>query len=282
MPFTVGQDTIVYPGFDGGAEWGGPAVERSTNTIFINSNEMAWRGALAENQPEGGIGERVYREQCASCHGDTREGSPPSFPGLIDIHRRLSREAIARVVHSGRGRMPGFPQIQGDRLRSLLDWLTTGDDRKEVGSPAGAPRNRYRFTGYRKWLDPEGYPAVATPWGTLNAIDLDTGEYRWRIPFGEHPELAAKGIVTGSENYGGPIVTAGGLLIIGATNFDRKIRAFNTDTGALLWQHLLPYSGNATPITYMVGGKQYVVIATSGARNPKGPQGSAYVAFRLP
>ena len=142
---------------------------------------------------------------------------------------------------------------------------------------------KYSFTGYRKFLDPDGYPAVAPPWGTLNAIDLNTGKYLWKLPLGEYPELAAKGLSdTGSENYGGPILTAGGLVIIGATNFDRKIRAFNSDTGELLWEGELPFSGNATPATYMVDGKQYVVIAASGARNPKGPQGAAYVAFALP
>lgn len=280
LPFAVGQDTIVFPGFDGGAEWGGPAVDRATNVIFINSNEMAWRAALAPNEAQGGAGERVYMEQCSSCHGEAREGSPPDFPNLRNL--RLSRAEVTGVVHSGKGRMPGFPQIQGAELNALLDWLLTGEDRKEVTSAASQPRNPYRFTGYRRWFDPDGYPAISPPWGTLNAIDLDTGDYVWRVPFGEHPELAAKGMVTGSENYGGPIVTAGGILIIGATNYDRKIRAFDAADGALLWQHVMPFSGNATPITYMAGGKQYVVIATSGSRNPKGPQGSAYVGFALP
>ena len=124
---------------------------------------------------------------------------------------------------------------------------------------------KYRFTGYKKFLDPEGYPAVAPPWGTLNAINLNTGEYAWKIPLGEYPELAAKGLKnTGSENYGGPIVTAGGLLFIGATNFDRKFRAFDKSTGELLWETTLPFSGNATPATYEVDGRQYVVIAAGG------------------
>jgi quinoprotein glucose dehydrogenase len=141
----------------------------------------------------------------------------------------------------------------------------------------------YRFTGYNKFLDPDGYPAVAPPWGTLNAIDLNTGEYLWKIPLGEYPELAAQGIAaTGSENYGGPIVTASGLLFIGATVFDRKIRALDARTGELLWQAELPFAGTATPVTYMVDGKQYVVIATSNQRNRNAPQGSAYVAFVLP
>jgi quinoprotein glucose dehydrogenase len=239
-------------------------------------------GALAENKPTESVGQRVYQDQCAACHGDDRSGSPPEFPALRNVRSRLDRSQIESIIHNGRGRMPGFPAIRGAELDGLIDYLNEdAGSRQEVAS-AGASRSRYRFTGYRKWQDSDGYPAVAPPWGTLNAIDLNTGEYVWRVPFGEYPELTAKGMITGSENYGGPVVTASGLLFIGATIFDRKIRAFDSRTGALLWQHLLPYSGTATPITYMAGGKQYVVIATSGSRNPKGPQGSAYVAFALP
>jgi glucose dehydrogenase len=151
----------------------------------------------------------------------------------------------------------------------------------ELGPGGGT--SVYRFTGYKKFLDPDGYPAVAPPWGTLNAIDLNTGRYLWKVPLGNYPELAAKGMPdTGTENYGGPMVTAGGVLLIGATIYDHKFRAFDTKTGRLLWSAELPYAGNATPATYMMNGKQYVVIATSGQRNVKGPQGAAYVAFALP
>jgi quinoprotein glucose dehydrogenase len=142
---------------------------------------------------------------------------------------------------------------------------------------------KYRFTGYRRFLDPDGYPAIAPPWGTLNAINLNTGEYVWKINFGEFPALAAQGMKdTGSENYGGPIVTEGGIVFIGATNFDQKFRAFDKATGKLLWETKLPFSGNATPATYMVGGKQYVVIAAGGGKDPKHPSGGVYVAFALP
>ena len=281
MPFTLGNDTIVFPGYDGGAEWGGPGFDPSSGIIYINSNDIPWLGALSENKATESVGERVYQDQCAACHGGDRSGSPPEFPALREIKAKLSREQVTSIVHNGRGRMPGFPHIRGAELERLLDHLLGEPGRQEVTS-GSASRSPYRFTGYRKWQDADGYPAVAPPWGTLNAIDLNTGDYVWRVLFGEYPELAAKGMITGTENYGGPVVTASGLLFIGATIFDRKIRAFDSRTGALLWQHLLPYSGTATPITYMAGGKQYVVIATSGSRHPKGPQGSAYVAFALP
>lgn len=141
----------------------------------------------------------------------------------------------------------------------------------------------YRFTGYRKFLDQDGYPAIAPPWGTLSAIDLNTEKYIWKIPLGKYPELAAQGMRnTGTENYGGPIVTAGGVVLIGATIFDRKMHAFDSRTGRLLWETTLPFAGDATPATYMVDGRQYVVIAAGGGRDPKWPSGGVYVAFALP
>jgi quinoprotein glucose dehydrogenase len=179
--------------------------------------------------------------------------------------------------------MPGFPNLSGGDLAALVDFLTNGE-RKELRSVGPElPGMKYRFTGYRRFLDPQGYPAIAPPWGTLNAIDLNTGEYVWKINLGEFPELAAQGMQhTGTENYGGPIVTAGGLLFIGATSFDKKFRAFDKSSGALLWETTLPFAGNATPATYAVNGQQYVVIAAGGGKDPKSPSGGVYVAFALP
>jgi quinoprotein glucose dehydrogenase len=140
----------------------------------------------------------------------------------------------------------------------------------------------FRFTGYRKFLDPDNYPAVAPPWGTLNAINLNTGEYAWKIPLGEYPDLAKQGVpTTGTENYGGPIVTAGGLVFIAATNHDRKMRAFDKATGRLLWEAIMPSSGNATPAMYQVNGRQFVVVSAGGGKSPTGGPGGVYVAFAL-
>ncbi len=282
VPFSVGKDTVVFPGFDGGAEWGGPAVDAETGIIYVNSNEMAWTGALAPNTGENSP-RAIYMSQCSVCHGEKMTGSPPAMPSLVRASERLTFTQVATTIKNGKGRMPAFPNLTEDQLFALIDFVMSGEN-KELSSSAPPPVSmKYRFTGYHRFLDPEGYPAIAPPWGTLNAINLNTGEYVWKIPLGEYPELAAKGQKnTGTENYGGPIVTAGGLLFIGATTFDKKFRAFDKSTGELLWDATLPFSGNATPATYEVNGRQFIVIAAGGGKDPKSPSGGMYVAFALP
>jgi quinoprotein glucose dehydrogenase len=282
VPFSLGKDTVVFPGFDGGAEWGGPAVDRETGIIYINSNDVAWTGALAENT--GANSPRsIYLSQCGICHGENLTGSPPAIPSLVGEAERLSPVEIAATIKNGKGRMPGFPNLTGDQMFAVVGYVMSGEN-KELPSAGPLPAGmKYRLTGYRKFLDPDGYPAVAPPWGTLNAIDLNTAEYVWKIPLGEYPELAAKGMKnTGTENYGGPLVTAGGLLFIGATNFDKKFRAFDKSTGELLWETTLPFAGNATPATYLLNGRQFVVIAAGGGKDPRSASGGVYVAFSLP
>ena len=287
VPFAVGKKTIIFPGFDGGAEWGGTAADPETGILYVNANDVAWTGELAENTEENSP-KALYMSQCAVCHGEKMQGSPPAIPALTGVSQRISPAEITATIRSGKGRMPGFPNLSPNQMSSLLAYVMTGgrsdekmSDKQEATSTA-EPTNpmKYHFTGYEKFLDPEGYPAVAPPWGTLSAINLNTGEYEWKIPLGEYPELAAQGMKnTGTENYGGPLVTAGGLLFIGATNFDKKFRAFDKTTGALLWQTALPFAGNATPITYEVEGRQFVVIAAGGGKDLKSKSGGVYVAL---
>jgi len=282
VPFSIGKDTVIFPGFDGGAEWGGPAVDPATGIIYINANEMAWTGALAENTGENSP-KGIYLSQCGVCHGEKMAGSPPAIPTLIGVADRIPWKQIAVTIKNGKGRMPGFPNLTDDQMSALVDYLASGESKEVKGSGRPLVAMKFRFTGYKKFLDPEGYPAVTPPWGTLNAIDLNTGEYVWKIPLGAYPELAAKGMSnTGTENYGGPIVTAGGLLFIGATNFDKRFRAYDKSTGELLWETTLPFAGNATPATYEVQGRQFVVIAAGGGKDPKSRSGGIYVAFALP
>ncbi len=307
LPLAVEQNTVIMPGFDGGAEWGGSAFDPDTGIIYVNSNDVAWVTSLVKN--EGGTGGRqYYLNNCAACHKDDMTGAPPAIPSLVAYRAGHGAPDVDQMIRQGSGRMPAFPNLTASERAVLAQYVITGKEDapdskptqlnplgmfnlngaglSEVSTPNLIP---YRMTGYNKFLDPDGYPAVAPPWGTLNAIDLNTGEYAWKIPFGEYPELAAMGVKdTGTENYGGPIVTAGGLVFIGATVFDRKFRAFDKTTGKLLWETLLPQSGNSTPITYEVGGRQYVVIHATGLgrrggdRGTSAPSGGIYVAFALP
>jgi quinoprotein glucose dehydrogenase len=282
VPLSIGKDTVVFPGFDGGAEWGGPAVDTETGIIYINANDIAWTGALTENANDNGAKE-IYMSQCAVCHGEKMAGSPPAFPSLVGVEARLTAAQITATIKNGKGRMPDFPNLTDDQTSALVSYITSGTNKELASSASSQVAMPYRFTGYKRFLDSEGYPAVAPPWGTLNAINLNTGEYVWKIPLGEYAELAAKGQKnTGTENYGGPIVTAGGLVFIGATNFDKKFRSFDKATGELLWEASLPFAGNATPATYEVNGRQFVVIAAGGGKDPKSGSGGVYVAFALP
>ncbi len=295
IPLSVDKDTLISPSFEGGgAEWGGPALDPQTGILYINANNHASIGTLALDTG-GSPGRSVYLSRCSVCHGDRRQGSPPEFPSLLGVTERLSSTEITNTIHEGRGRMPAFP-LQGKSLDDLLSYLETPTDprpaKEEQSSDApsaesradASTASRYIMTGYRRFVDPDGYPATAPPWGTLNALDTATGKYLWKIPLGQYPELAAQGMAnTGSENYGGPTVTAGGLLFIAATNFDHKIRAFDKTTGKLLWEATLPFAGNSTPITFQIKGRQYLVIAAGGSSlNPRGPIGGVYVAFALP
>lgn len=288
VPFRVGKPTVIFPGFDGGSEWGGPAADPETAVLYVNANDVPWTGELAKNTSTGGTARGLYVDRCASCHGVNMAGSPPEFPSLLGISKRLSLAQISSTIQRGGKRMPNFSDLSQEQLSALVQYVASGKNASVESSysPAVTVARSYFLTGYKRFRDPQGYPAARPPWGTLSAIDLNTGKYLWKIPLGQYPELAEQGMKnTGTENYGGPIVTAGGLLFIGATSFDNKFRAFDKSTGKLLWEALLPFAGNATPATYQVNGRQYVVIAAGGgstAAEPSAPTGGVYVAFALP
>lgn len=274
------EGTIVFPGFDGGGEWGGAAVDPQ-GILYINSNEMPWILTMLDTKKGTTIGAQFYLQSCAGCHGADKSGNAAqNVPSLVDIGSRLPRADIETLIRTGRGVMPSFGFALEKELTAVVDHLLSTEDQAE-GPIAGADERPYNHTGYNRWLVDGKYPAVKPPWGTLNAIDLNTGEYLWKTTLGEFPELTAKGIPpTGTENYGGPVVTAGGLLFIAASK-DEHIRAFDTSTGKELWKYTLPAGGYATPATYSVHGTQYIVIACGGGK--MGTQsGDSYLAFALP
>ena len=289
------EGTIIFPGFDGGAEWGGAATDPN-GIFYVNANEMPWVLTMVrskESNDTGGSadGSAIYAQICAACHGpDMKGNAPQNVPPLTGLGERLKEPEIRAVLESGKGVMPSFAFLNSSQKTAVTGFLlnrapSETDSTSASKSPANESQSvletiPYSHTGYNRWLDSKGYPAVRPPWGTLNAIDLNTGEYKWTVTLGEFPELTAKGVPpTGTENYGGPVVTAGGLLFIAASK-DQHIRAFDSETGNELWKYKLPAGGYATPATYSVAGTQYVVIACGGGKMGT-HSGDAYVAFRL-
>ncbi|MEM6770615.1 MAG: c-type cytochrome, partial [Bacteroidota bacterium] len=286
---------LSFPGFDGGAEWGGPAFDPTTNLFYVNANNMA--NVFQMKQVVQGVagpenwmaaGKRLYGTYCQTCHGANRISQSNSIPSLVNIRDRYDTKSMGELIRNGRRMMPAFGQLAKEEVTALTTFVL---DKERAGKKPFTllpPQDKdqphqvpYKLVGYNKFLAPDGKPAISPPWGTLTAIDLNSGEHRWQLPLGEYPEYKARGIpATGTENYGGPVVTAGGLLFIAAT-VDAKFHAFNKLTGKLLWEADLPAAGFATPSTYEIDGKQYVVIACGGGKLGT-KAGDSYIAFGLP
>lgn len=271
------EGTLVFPGYDGGGEWGGAAFDPWNGYLVVNSSQMAWTLEMipAKSQHPGHY---QYLLHCSSCHGADLAGGEfmGKIPTLQSIGEQMDQVEIISLLNSGRGAMPTFAHLGDDKLEAITDFLT-GKDRNSEGDQ----EESYVSSGYNRFLDKQGYPAIQPPWGLLTAIDLNKGELVWQVTLGEYEELTEQGIPpTGTENYGGPVVTKSGLTFIAATA-DERIRAFNTTTGELLWEDKLPASGFATPSMYEVDGTQYLIIACGGTKSGM-KAGDSYVAYRLP
>lgn len=286
------QGTLEFPGLDGGAEWGGPTWDPETGLLYINANEMAWQiqsvaldNKAATNENNLQAGERLFKANCMMCHGADRKGSG-NFPSLIGIGKKYTPAAFDTLLQSGRRMMPAFRQINTDERKAIASFILDlkkeqpkafVDKASKTNDPYKMP---YSIVGYNKFLSKEGYPALSPPWGTINAINLNTGKYAWKKPLGSDPEFPHGKEQSGTENYGASVVTKGGLLFIGATK-DGMFRAFNKRTGALLWEFKLPFAAYATPSIFELNGKEYIVIACGGGKMNT-HSGDAYVAFALP
>ncbi len=285
------QGTLLIPGSRGGAEWGGAAYDVATGVLYINSNESPEVATISKvdksvadnNLSYYKLGKQFYEKHCIVCHGDEKQGVEAN-PSLISIGQRLSAAEILQKVKEGAGIMPSFDQLVDGYEEAIVAYLT--ETRKFELVTVERPDDDtssviLNTTAHGYLLDSLNRPIIKPPWGTLNAIDMNTGDYLWKIPLGSHPEYQKPGEPdTGIENYGGPVVTAGGLVFIAST-MDGKFRAFDKDSGALLWENKMPGNGLATPAVYELDGKQYISIAV-GIVKESAPAKSGIITFSLP
>ncbi len=263
---------LIYPWYDGGAEWGGSAFDPSTNRLILNAQDVAGILKLSE-VPLGFSNYATYAKNCASCHGLQLEGSDVA-PGLVGVIDRLGYTKVIEIINEGSGRMPGFTYLDDVERRGVLRYMS--DPEPVVDEPN--TEIDYVLGGYSYLRDHEQLPGNVPPWGTLNSIDLASGKTVWQVPFGNYPSHPDLGF--GAVNYGGPVVTASGLIFIAATP-DKLIRAYDAANGTVLWQAELSAAGFSTPAVYSVDGQQFVVVAAGGGR--MGPPSEAdYFAFSLP
>lgn len=279
-----GKLLVLFPGMDGGGEWGGASFDPVTQTMYINANQIPWLIGMTPSADFEDVGKTVYTSYCGNCHGLDRQGNPPAVPSLVGVNEKYSYDSLSNLLEKGRGAMPSFAHISKENRKILLEFLLDKEsedgDKQELEGGESQLFPRYYMDGYKRLVTKEGLYGSNPPWGLLTALDMNTGKKKWQVPLGEIDSLSTQGFApTGTENYGGPVSTAGGLVIIAATK-DEKIRAFDKETGEILWEAKLPASGHATPAVYAVNGKQFIVIACGGGKGTK--SGDEYVAYALP
>jgi len=301
------RGTIEMPGHNGGANWGGAAVDPADGVLYVESKDFPVYVKLDTKPPRGGPagvvgmetpaqqGAAIYSQNCAGCHGADRSGQG-SIPALTGVTTRLTADEIKTTVSGGRGQMPAFAQFTPRNLNALVAYLAN----PVAAPPPRAPEQQPTASETAKAAGPQRYwapydfmlasnrlSAIGPPWSLLTAYDLNKGTIRWQVPLGEVSALAAEGHTDTGSHFprGGPVVTAGGLIFSGTTS-DRKFRAYDRDTGKVLWETSIPEGAEAVPSVYEVGGREYVVICAAAGNGlmslPATQRAGAYVAFALP
>jgi len=282
IPLSLTKKTIFFPATDGGAQWGGAAVDENSVMYIPAKQNPVYISLVPLEKTIENSGKSLYVQHCQSCHGINREGNEDgTIPALREVHKKYSEPLLTQILVKGRGRMPAFNFLSTAEKKAVLAYVqglnvaVKGPVKKST-----LDYSPFTFTGYTRWYDSQGYPVSNPPWGTLTAIEMNSGKHLWQVPLGEYPELTAKGIPpTGTDLYGGPAVTSGGLVFIAATK-DEMFRAFDRKTGKMVWQYKLPNAGYASPSIYAINGVQYVVIACGGGK-VKTNSGDRYLAFSL-
>jgi quinoprotein glucose dehydrogenase len=297
--------TMEMPGNSGGGNWGSAAADPANGGLFVLSMDLPCLLKLEPQQVHNpAVGETaeqhghfVFESNCRQCHGADLKGLPPAIPSLTNIASRLSRQQIEALVKQGRGPMPGFPRLPEGDMQNLLAFLVNPDAGASASSAgfaadpggsgtAAATAGVHYLSGFGFMLTSAGVPAIKPPWASLTAYDLNQGTIKWQVPFGDAPELAAKGIHDTGYPFvkTGPVVTAGGL-IFGVTR-DHFVRAYDEETGKVLWQKRLDTPLQGMPAVYEAGGREYLVVCAAAPEvsDPAAQEGirGAYVAFALP
>ncbi|MBS1798955.1 MAG: PQQ-binding-like beta-propeller repeat protein [Acidobacteria bacterium] len=304
-PSTV--DTVEMPGNNGGANFGGAAIDPDRGYFYVVSKDLPSMLKLtlatepSKSGPPEARGRALFEANCSLCHGSDRKGKPPAIPSLADVFDRAGDEDIAKVIHYGKGVMPAFARLGDTDVASVLAYLkhperapaSTATSTTPANTAAIDPVTAHYRSGFGFMFAQSGLPVIAPPWTTFTAYDLNTGDIRWQVPLGEVPELAAQGHKDTGSHFPktNPVVTAGGLIFAGSR--DRKVRALDSSTGKVLWEAELDAAIEGMPAIYEVNGREYVVFcaaarstththAVPGHPASQDPIHGAYVAFALP
>jgi quinoprotein glucose dehydrogenase len=300
-------DTVEMPGNNGGANFGGAAIDPTNGNLYVVSKDLPamLKLELAKEVVHAGTpevqGRSIFETNCSLCHGTNLEGRPPAIPSLVGVRSRLADDRIEGVVRHGQGPMPAFSKLTDPEVHSLLAYLSRPDlapatvpSVNAVSRDVTVDSNTAHYkSGFGFMFASSGLPVIAPPWTSMTAYDLNTGAIRWKIPLGEVPDLAVKGFKDTGSSFPkvNPVVTAGGLIFTGTR--DRKVRAIDSATGKVLWETEVPAALEGMPAIYEVAGREYIVFcaaaqATTYTHNIPGhpasqdPIPGAYIAFALP